>query len=102
MVKISSELYRGLYLSPKKIFFVRGGIKKTVFFYFLSNRGGGLGEYKKSLSENTKIFTQSKRVFWHNLPKKGGFYKKNGIFLTKGGGVSANPKNPYQKILGLF
>ena len=36
---------------------LRGGIKKTVFFYFLSNRGeGGLGEYKKSLSENTKTF----------------------------------------------
>ena len=76
--------------------------KKTVFFwFFVKEGGGGLGEYKKSLSENTKTFltrggglTQSKRVFWHNLPKKGGFYKKNGIFLTKGGG-----SRPIQKIL---
>ena len=48
--------------------------KKLVFFYFLSNRGGGLGEYKKSLSENTKTFltrvgglTQSKRVLSEKL-----------------------------------
>ena len=118
MVKISSELYRGLYLSPKKIFFVRGGIKKTVFFYFLSNRGGGLGEYKKSLSENTKTFLTNGGVlpnpkgflseklrFFGKINKKGGLYKKTGIFFTnfrRKRGVSANPKNHYQKKLRFF
>ena len=46
---------------------------KLVFFYFRSKGGrGGLGQSKKKLSENTQIF------------------------LTKGGGVSPNPKGFYQ------
>ena len=73
------------------------GKKNTVFFYFLSKGGrGGLGQSKKSLSENTQIFLtkgggshpiqkgfiRKTEIFWHNLPKKGGFIKKTGIFLT--------------------
>ena len=123
----------------------RGQKKILVFFDFLSKGGrGGLGQSKKSLSENTQIFLtkgggshpiqkgfiRKTEIFWHNLPKKGGFIKKTGIFFTisakrggsrpiqkilirknwhffdyfaeKGGGVSANPKNPYQKKLVFF
>ena len=46
------------------------GKKNTVFFLLFVKRGAeGLGQSKKSLSENTQIF------------------------LTKGGGVSPNPKD---------
>ena len=48
---------------------------------FLTKGGRGLGEYKKSLSENTKTFIRKTEIFWHNLPKKGGFYKKNWYFF---------------------
>ena len=67
---------------------LRGGVKKnTGFFDFLSKGGrGGLGQSKKSLSENTQIFLTKEgggshpiqkgfirktEIFWHNLPKKG-------------------------------
>ena len=109
-------------IKPSCFFSVRGAVKKKilVFFDFLSKGGrGGLGQSKKSLSENTQIFLtkgggshpiqkgfiRKTEIFWHNLPKKGGFIKKTGIFLTisaKRGGVSANPKNPYQKKLVFF
>ena len=66
---------------------IRGGVKKKilVFFDFLSKGGrGGLGQSKKSLSENTQIFLTKGggvspnpkgfyQIFWHNLPKNGGF-----------------------------
>ena len=42
----------------------KGRRRKKLFFYFRSKGGGGLGQTKKSLSENTQIF------------------------LTKGGGLS--------------
>ena len=32
-------------------------LKKTVFFYYRSKGGGGPGQSKKSLSENTQIFS---------------------------------------------
>ena len=86
--------------------------KKTVFFYFLSKGGrGGLGQSKKSLSENTQIFfdqgggshpiqkgfIRKTEIFWHNLPKKGAFIKKKLVFFDyfgeKGGG-----SRPIQKI----
>ena len=53
----------------------RGQKKILVFFDFRSKGGGGLGQSKKSLAENTQIF------------------------LTKGGGVSPNPKGFYQIFL---
>ena len=75
---------------------VRGGVKKQLFFLLSVKRGGGgvLGQSKKSLSENTQIFfdlggvlpnpkgfyQKKTEIFWHNLPKKGGFIKKTGIF----------------------
>jgi len=133
---LESEM--GIYHS----FIIRGGVKKNaVFFYFLSKGGrGGLGQSKKSLSENTQIFLtkgggshpiqkgfiRKTEIFWHNLPKKGGFIKKTGIFLNisvkrggsrpihkilirknwyffdyfaEKGGVWAESKNPYQKKL---
>ena len=51
----------------------RGQKKILVFFDFRSKGGGGLGQSKKSLSENTQIF------------------------FDQGGGVSPNPKGFYQK-----
>ena len=64
--------------------------------------GGGLGEYKKSLSENTKTFLTrgggsypiQKGFFGIIYQKRGFFIKKIGIFFTKGGG-----SRPIQKIL---
>ena len=34
----------------------KGRHKKTVFFFTFSQKGGGLGQSKKSLSENTRTF----------------------------------------------
>ena len=68
---------------------IRGGVKKKFwfFFYFLSKGGrGGLGQSKKSLSENTQIFltkggglTQSKRVLSEKLRFFGIIYQKRGV-----------------------
>ena len=105
-VSYTKNYVRSLYLAWRKmktvlllcsgVFLpIRGGVKKKIlfFFYFLSKGGrGGLGQSKKSLSENTQIFLtkggggshpiqksfiRKTEIFWHNLPKKGGFYKKN-------------------------
>ena len=72
---------------------------------------GGLGQSKKSLSENTQIFltkggglTQSKRVLSEKLrffgiiyQKRGVFIKKTGIFFDyfaeKGGGLGQSKKS---------
>ena len=64
---------------------VRGGIKKKklVFFYFLSNRGGGLGEYKKSLSENTKTFLTRGGSYPIQKGFFGIIYQKRGVFIKK-------------------
>ena len=35
---------------------LRGGVKKQLFFLLSVKKGGGLGQCKKSLSENTQIF----------------------------------------------
>ena len=65
----------------------KGRHKKNCFFHFWSKGGGGLGQSKKYLSENTQIFFDQKggshliqkgfirktEIFWHDLPKKGGF-----------------------------
>ena len=68
---------------------LRGGVKKKilVFFDFRSKGGGGLGQSKKSLSENTQIFltkgveglTQSKRVLSEKLRFFGIIYQKRGV-----------------------
>ena len=90
--------------------------KKYWFFMTILRKGGG------GVSENPKFPYQKKlRFFWHKgggltqskmvLSEKmrffGIFCQKGGIlsektenFSPKGGGVSANPKNPYQKNLG--
>ena len=78
------------------------------FFYFCKKGGGGLGEYKKSLSENTKTFLTRGGSYPIQKGFFGIIYQKRGVFIKKmaffyeGGGVSANPKNPYQKILLTF
>ena len=57
--------------------YVRGGIKK-LFFYFRSKGEGGLGQSKKSLSENTQIFLtnfdQKLRFFLSFLTKNWVFF----------------------------
>ena len=64
---------------------IKGSHKKLFFFTFgQKGGGGGLGQSKKSLSENTQIFLTKGggvspnpkgfyQIFWHNLPKNGGF-----------------------------
>ena len=44
----------------------RGAVKKTGFFLFRSKGGGGLGQSKKSLSENTQIFLSNFDQFLTN------------------------------------
>ena len=62
---------------------VRGGIKKTVFFFRKTPKGGegGLAESKISLSEKTEIFLE---------------------FFLQRGGVSPIPKGCYHKKLGIL
>ena len=98
----------------------KGRHKKNTVFYDYSPKGGrgGLGKSEISLSEKTEIFfgtrggglTQSKMVLSEKMRFFGIFCQKGGIlsektenfleFFAKRGGVSANPKNPYQKNLG--
>ena len=83
-----------IYNVKGKIYKVRGAIKKLFFFTFGQKGGGGV-------SPNPKGFYQ---IFWHNLPKNGGFIQKTGSFFTifrrKGGrGSWPKQKNPYQKKL---
>ena len=91
---------------------LRGAIKKTGFFTFGQKGGGGSRPIQKILIRKysdffdqgggshpiQKGFIGKTEIFWHNLPKKGGFIKKTGIFLTisakRGGG-----SRPIQKIL---
>ena len=97
------------------------GSKKILFFFYFRSKGGrgGLGQSKKSLSENTQIFLtkgggshpiqkgfiRKTEIFWHNLPKKGGFIKKTGIFLTisakRGVGLGQSKKSLSEKT-GIF
>ncbi len=63
---------------------VRGAIKKYCFFYFRSKGGGGLGQFKKSLSENTQIFL-TKGGGSHPIQK--GFIRFFGIICQKNGGL---------------
>ena len=55
---------------------LRGGIKKLFFFLLFVKKGGVSANTKKTFLTREGGLTQSKRFFWHNLPKKGGFIKK--------------------------
>ena len=67
--------------------------KKLRFFW---HKGGGLTQSKMVLSEKMRFFG----IFC----QKGGILSEKNEnfseFFAKRGGVSANPKNPYQKNLG--
>ena len=73
---------------------LRGGInKKTGVFYFFPK--GGLGGLSQSIIRK-KGFVRKAVIFWHILPKKGGFIKKNWKFFDhfspKGGRDRNNGK----------
>ena len=70
---------------------LRGGIKKLFFFTSCKKGGGSRPKQKKGSRKYSDFFDQrgggshsiqkgfirKNGIFWHNLPKKGGFYIKN-------------------------
>ena len=87
---------------------LRGGIKNC-FFYYRSKRGGGLGQLKKSLSENIQIFfdhfdqklslftifDQKLSFFFTIFDQKLSFFT---IFFMKGGwGLTQSTKSLSEK-----
>ena len=53
---VGGSMDSGCHKISKKYLFVRGGVKKILFFFTFGQKGGGgLGQSKKSLSENIQI-----------------------------------------------